>query len=422
MEFQKHQLKNGLRLILAPQEDARAATILVLVEAGSKYETKDKNGISHFLEHMCFKGTAKRPRPVDIATELDQVGAAYNAFTGHESTGYYAKADGNHFDMLLDVISDIYLNPTFDPKEIDTERGVVIEEINMYEDTPMRKVQELFLALMYGDQPAGWPLGGDKQILRTLQREDFVTYRSQHYLANATVVIAAGSLPHDAKERIEKAFAGMPQGEKGAKLPVREEQTKPRVLLQHKESDQTHFVLGVRAFSIFDPRQYVLEVMSAILGGGMSSRLFQKIRGELGAAYYVRSSADFFTDTGIFSSSVGADHNKLELTLRTILEEYARLKQESVSQEELQKAKEYLKGSLVLSMETSDELASFYGGQEILTKSILTPEEIFARIDAVTSEQIQALAATLFEDRNLNLALIGPAKENALFEKILHFA
>ncbi len=421
MSFQKDTLSNGLRVILAPQKDARATTLLVLVEAGSKYEVKELNGISHFLEHMCFKGTTKRPRPIDIAVELDRIGAEYNAFTGHESTGYYAKGDAQHFDLILDVVSDLYLNPVFDPKEIDTERGVVIEEINMYEDTPMRKVQELFLEVVYGDQPAGWPLGGQKEIIRAIQKEDFLKYRGEHYLANATVVIAAGALPEDAKEKIETAFSGMPQGLKSGKLAVVEEQEKPAVAIQYKDSDQTHFVLGVRSFHVFDKRKYPLEVLGAILGGGMSSRLFQKVRGELGAAYYVRSGADFFTDSGIFASSAGVDHTKLDLTITSILGEYARLKNERVSEDELQKAKDYLKGGLVLSMETSDELASFYGGQEIVTRTTLTPEEVFAKVDAVTSEDVQNVARDIFKDGLLNLALIGPIKERERFEEILRF-
>ncbi|MBI5421339.1 MAG: insulinase family protein [Parcubacteria group bacterium] len=421
MNYQKHISPNGLRIVLAPQKDARAMTLLVLVEAGSKYETKELNGLSHFLEHMCFKGTTKRPRPINIATELDQIGAEYNAFTGHESTGYYAKADARHFDLVLDVISDLYLNPTFDPKEIKTEKGVVIEELNMYEDTPMRKVQELFLEVMYGDQPAGWPLGGKKEIIRAIERNDFIKYREEHYLANATVVIAAGALPENAKERIEVAFSSMPQGIKKDKVMVNDTQEKPALLLKNKDSDQTHFVLGVRAFGIFDDRRYILEVLSAILGGGMSSRLFQKIRGELGAAYYVRSGADFFTDSGMFVTSVGAEHSKLEITLEAILTEYKRLKTELVSKEELQKAKDYLKGGLVLSIETSDELASFYGGQEIMTKIIQDPEEVFLKIDAVTAEEVMSVANDIFKTEHLNLALIGPVKEDQSFEKILKF-
>ncbi|MBI5153119.1 MAG: insulinase family protein [Parcubacteria group bacterium] len=419
--FQKHTLQNGLRVVLAPQKDARAMTLLVLVEAGSKYETKELNGLSHFLEHMCFKGTIKRPHPINIATELDQIGAEYNAFTGHESTGYYAKADARHFDLVLDVISDLYLNPTFETKEIETEKGVVIEEINMYEDTPMRNVQELFLNTVYGDQPAGWPLGGRKEIIRAIKREDFITYRGEHYLSNATVVIAAGALPDDVKERIEASFSSMPQGTKKDKLAVIDTQEKPATFIKYKESDQTHFVLGVRAYHVFDPRRYQLEVLSAILGGGMSSRLFQKIRGDLGAAYYVRSGAEFFSDSGLFVTSVGAEHSKLEITLEAILKEYARLKHEPVSEGELQKAKDHLKGGLVLSIETSDALASFYGGQEIATKTIHDPEEVFRQVDAVTAKDIMDIANDIFKDQHLNLALIGPITEDHSFEKILHF-
>src|SRR3989344_8490171 len=194
MTFKKTILYNGLRIITAPQPDNPAVTILVLVEAGSEYETKDINGLSHFLEHLCFKGTKKRPKAIDITGELDSIGAFYNAFTSQEFTGYFAKAQAKHFDKILDVVSDIYLNSVFDPTEIDKERGVIIEEINMYEDLPMARVHYLFLELLYGDQPAGWNIVGEKEVIQALQREDFLDYRGKHYLAEKTIVVIAGNI------------------------------------------------------------------------------------------------------------------------------------------------------------------------------------------------------------------------------------
>src|SRR3989344_2651721 len=290
MTFKKTVLDNGLRVITAPQPDNPAVTILVLVEAGSEYETKEINGLSHFLEHLCFKGTKKRPKAIDIAGELDGIGAFYNAFTSQEFTGYFAKAQAKHFGKILDVVSDIYLNSVFDPAEIDKERGVIIEEINMYEDLPMARVYYLFLELLYGDQPAGWNIVGEKGIIKTLKRDAFIKYREKHYLAGKTIVIVAGAINEaNAIEKIKNAFTGMAAGAKVKKLKPRESQEKPELLVKYKESDQTHLILGVRGYDVFDKRRFAAEVITDLLGGGMSSRLFQKIREEMGAAYYINA-------------------------------------------------------------------------------------------------------------------------------------
>ncbi len=213
--YKKIVLDNGLRIIIVPKPDSLTTTILILVEAGSKYETKEINGISHFLEHMCFKGTKKRPQPIDIASELDAIGANYNAFTSMEYTGYFAKAQPNHFDITLDVVSDIYMNQIFNHQEIDKERGVIIEEINMYEDLPMRRVQELFTTLLYGDQPAGWDIAGRKEVIKKITRDDFINYHNKHYLAKSSLVVVAGKFnENEVAEKIKLAFSSIKAGEK----------------------------------------------------------------------------------------------------------------------------------------------------------------------------------------------------------------
>jgi len=308
-------------------------TVLVLVETGSKYETKELNGISHFLEHMCFKGTKKRPKAIDISSELDGIGASYNAFTGFEYTGYYAKADKRHFDKILDVVSDIYLNQIFDPDEIKKESGVVVEEINMHEDLPMGRVQEIFTTLLYGDQPAGWDIGGRKEVIKKITREDFVKYRSEHYLASATTVVVAGGISGgEALKKIKNAFADISTGEKKGKLEVKESQKSPQVLVKHKESDQTHFVLGVRAYNLFDERRYATDVLANILGGVMSSRLWRVVREEMGAAYYVRADNDELTDHGYLEASAGVHNQKLIPVIEAILKEFTKLKDEEVGE------------------------------------------------------------------------------------------
>lgn len=410
--IKKFTLPNGLRLLFIPQASSLATTVLVLVQAGSKYETKEINGLSHFLEHMCFKGTTKRPSQLTIASELDGLGAEYNAFTSREYTGYFAKAENKKFDNILDIVSDMYLNPVFDPKEIDKERGPIIEEINMYEDLPMRRVQELFLELVYGDTPAGWSVAGTKENIRKLTRDDFLKYRRLHYVANATVVaIAGGASGAEIREKIEAAFSPMKGGEKSPKLSVTETQTKPMSLVTFKESDQTHLILGFRAFPLSDKRRFALEVLADILGGGMSSRLFQRIRTELSAAYYVNASADLYTDHGLIMMSAGVDHGKIEAVIKAALHEFSEFKEKAVVDEELKRAKEHLTGHLFLSLESSDELAGFYGGQEILGLPILAPEKVAGEIQKVTAEDIKNVASDIFRETQLNLAIIGPFKD-----------
>lgn len=420
--FKKLTLNNGVRVILASQPSSLATTVLTLVEAGSKYETKDINGLSHFLEHMYFKGTTKRPKAINIAGELDQMGAEYNAFTSQEWTGYFAKVQAKDAERALDIISDIYLNSIFDAAEIEKEKGVIIEELNMYEDTPMRKVHDLFMEVLYGDQPAGWDVGGRKEVIQKLTKDDFLKYRSGHYVGKATLVVVSGAI--DEKKllpKIEKYFQNISVGDKIGKIKTVEKQDAPQVLVKFKESDQTHIVLGCRAFDIFDDRRFALEVLGDILGGGMSSRLFQRVREEMGAAYYVRAGADLLSDHGYFAVSAGVDHKKLKDVIKAILDEFSKISNNSISDDELQRAKDHLIGSLILNLETSDELAMFYGGQEILKRSAMTPEEILAKINSVTAKDVIAVAQDIFQNNKLNLALIGPYKNAEEFKEILTF-
>ncbi|MDD4762124.1 MAG: pitrilysin family protein, partial [Candidatus Pacebacteria bacterium] len=329
--YKRIVLDNGMRIILAPKEESQAVTVLVLVEAGSKYETKEINGLSHFLEHMCFKGTEKRQKAIDISEELDAIGSEYNAFTGQEYTGYYAKVEKKHAGKVLEVMADIYLNSTFPEKEIEKERGVIIEEINMYEDLPMRRVGELFTTLLYGDQPAGWDIAGRKEVIKVLKRDDFINYRKKHYVAKGTAVIISGNFnEEEIILKVKENFSSISLDEKGTKEKTSEEQRESRVMVYNKKSDQTHLIIGVRAFSVFDERRKALSVISEILGGGMSSRLFQKVRDDLGAAYYVKAEADLFTDHGYFGVAAGIDNKRIKEVTEAILGEFKRLKEEEV--------------------------------------------------------------------------------------------
>ncbi|MDZ7344723.1 MAG: insulinase family protein [candidate division KSB1 bacterium] len=413
-------MDNGLRLVLVPAKENVAAAVLILVEAGSEYETFEQNGISHFLEHLVFKGTARRPRPGMVAAELDALGAEYNAFTAQEYTGYWAKAQSHKLGEVLDLLSDLYLHPIFDAAEIEKERGVIIEEINMYEDLPMRRVEQIFVSLLYGNQPAGWDIAGRKEIIRRLKREDILTYRQKHYLPQATTVVIAGNFSEKwAIKEVRRIFGTLARGKKAARFVTQEKQGRPQVMIKFKKSDQSHIVLGTRAWNIFDPRRYVLQVLAEILGGGMSSRLFIRVREEMGAAYYIRAGADLFLDHGYFSVSAGIDHSKLALAIGAILDELRRIKEKAVEARELKKAKDHLIGGLMLNLETADELASFYGSQEILTRRLIPPAEIVKRLNRVTAAEVKAAARAIFKDRILNLAIIGPYRRPERFRRLL---
>jgi predicted Zn-dependent peptidase len=422
MHFKKTIFKNGLRLITVPMQDNPTATVLVLVEAGSKYETKKINGLSHFLEHMCFKGPIKRPKAIDISKELDALGSQYNAFTAQEYTGYYAKSDAKHFKQIFDVVTDIYLNSTFPETEMQKEKGVIIEEINMYEDMPNRHVQDLIMELLYGDQPAGWNIAGVKKNILNMKRDDFIKYKKAHYLPEATTIVVAGKVSEkEIMQEVKKVFGKISRGKKSPKLKVKERQTKPEVLVSFKKTDQTHFVLGVRSLNLFDKKNAVLSVLAGVLGGGMSSRLFQKLREEMGVGYYVRAYNDAYTDHGVFQVSAGVDNKRIEEVLKAVLIECKKLKTEKISPEELNKVKEFLIGNMKLSLESTDDVAGFYGLQELLKHKVEKAEEKANEIRKVTGNQVQSLANQIFKNNKLNLALIGPLKDKAKFLKILKF-
>ena len=418
--YKKTTLPNGLRVITVPMADTKTVTVLVLVATGSKYETKKINGISHFLEHMTFKGTKKRGTPLAIVEPLDRIGSQYNAFTGQEYTGYYAKANSRHLDLLLDIVSDITLNPKFKQEEINKERGVIIEEINMYEDNPAKKIGDIWTDLLYGDQPAGWDTAGKKEIIAKLMRGDFVKYHNDHYVASKTVAVVSGNIEHDnIVHKIKKLFKSISNAKGKDKIPAKESQKNPEIKVFYKKTDQTHIALGVRSYNIFDKRRYAADVLATILGGGMSSRLFQLLRDKMGAAYYVRTFSDESTDTGNLATWAGIDNRRTEEIIKAILEEYRKIKNIKVSAAELTKAKEHLEGSLILGIETSDELASFYGFQEILKREILKPEEVIKKIRAVAIGDVLAVAQDIFKSEKLNLAIIGPYKNKEQFENLL---
>ena len=411
-----------MRLVVIPMESTKTVTVLVMTGTGSKYETKEINGISHFLEHMMFKGTEKRSDKLDIARELDGIGAEYNAFTGKEYTGYYAKASVKKVDTVMDVIFDIFLNSKLDSKEIDTERGVIIEELNMYRDMPQRYVSDLFEKLLYGDQPAGWDIGGEKETILKLKRDEFVDYFNTHYIAPRTIVAVAGNVdPEAIKEKVERHFKNIRKGEIFDKPAVVERQDKSEVLLHNKKTDQTHFILGVRAYDKFNEKKYPLGILSVVLGGGMSSRLFSEVRDKRGLAYYIGASGESYTDSGFFSVKAGVNNQKTKEAIEVVVEELRKAKKEGITSQELQRAKDQIEGSMALGLEHSDAVAEIYAESLIFHNKILTPEEELDKMKKVTLGQILEVASDIFNDNKLNLALIGPFEKEEEFERLLEF-
>lgn len=423
MTCQKKTLSSGLKIILSSLKSTKTVTVLVLVGTGSKYEKKTLNGVSHFLEHLFFKGTTRRPTTQSIAEELDKVGGLYNAFTGKEVTGYWVKVDSRHLTLALDVVSDMLLNSTFAPQGIEREKGVIIEEVNMYRDTPMEYVAEVFEDLLYGDQPAGWPILGVKTNIKKMTRDDIISYKDKQYAANNTVVCVAGDIPRTGTAKlIQKYFEKLHPATYDKKAGVKEYQTAAQLKMVYKKTDQTHFVLGVRAFGIKHPSKYALKLLAIILGGNMSSRLFIKIRASQALAYYIRTAAELYTDSGYLATSAGVKNDQVLKATQSILSEYRKIKAKGPSKKELNKAKEYLKGKAQIALESSNAVASFWAEQEILREKTETLEQIFKKIDKVTVRDVQFVAQNIFQDEKLNMALIGPTRNKGHILKCLRLS
>ena len=422
MNYKKTTLKNGLRVVTIPMKGTETATVMITVGAGSRYENETEAGISHFIEHMMFKGTKKRPVPRKIYEELDAIGGLFNAFTGKSRTAYYAKADAKHIDAVLDVISDMYLNSLMKSVEINRERGTILQELNMYEDMPMRNIEDIFENLLYGKQKLGRPIIGYKKTIQNVKRKDFLDYIDKFYTANNTVVCVAGKINEkEVVNSVAKYFAKMKKKSAPEFERVKEKQTAPKVKIKNKKTDQTHLVLGVRAYDMMHKDKYVLELLANILGGNMSSRLFIEIRERQGLAYSVHTGVENYHDAGYLATSAGVEHKNLAKAVETILHEFKKISARKISKKELQKAKDYLKGKMVMGLEASDAVAGFFVGQEILKNKIEAPQEIFEKIDKVTVDDILRVSKDIFVPEKLNLAIIGPHKDKKKIRKFLNF-
>ncbi len=412
MKVHRQKLKNGLRLITVPQRGTQAAVLSVFVGAGSGDESKEAAGVSHFLEHLIFKGTEKRPTPLAVAETIDSLGGVMNAFTGREYTGYFAKVNARHFDIALDWLSDIYLNAILKQPDVQREKKVILEELNMYLDLPMQYVDELWYQLLYGGHPLGQNIIGTRSSLKRMNRHQLIKHRKEYYRSKNTVVVLAGKVRPSSQltKKINQAFARIGSGHKKNPPSLRENQDKPGLMIQFKKTDQTHFCLGVRGGSLRHPDRFAQTILATILGGNMSSRLFSLIREQNALAYYIRTYSENLKEAGFLVTQAGVDNRRVDQAIKIILDEYGRVKKELVPREELKKAKEHLKGVLWLSLERSESLADYYAHFEILGLKPVSPAEVCRRIDRVTAHDLKKLANDIFCNDNLNLALIGPCR------------
>ena len=416
--FERHSLSNGLRVLTAPMPQAQSVSCFVMLAAGSRYETPETNGIAHFSEHMFFKGTEARPTARDIAGEIDAIGGEFNAFTGKEYTGYYVRCAAETRDTALDVLVDMLRRSKFDPDEIEREKGVIVEEMNMYFDTPRDFIGGVYESLLYGDQPLGWDIIGRKETVRNATRETFLEYVDTWYRPERMVVGVGGRIGDGLDAKLEELLGDLEARETGAAAGVRLPENGSRVRVHTKASDQAHLVLGVRSRPITDPDRYVLQLLSTVLGGGMSSRLFTEVRERRGLAYYVFGTNHAYTDAGSLYAQSGVDINRIDDAVTTIVEQFRLLASEPVPADELEKARNFAKGRFVLQLESPHGTIMFGLRREVLEGKAEEPTAVLAALDAVTAEDLQRVAGEILAD-GFRLAVIGPFDDAERFEKLV---
>lgn len=432
--FKQKRLKSGLTLITAPIKRTMAAAVLVMVGTGSKYEDKRLNGMSHFLEHLFFKGTKRRPTPLALASEMDSTGGDFNAFTTKECTGYWLKVDAAKIVRALDLVSDMLINSKFEAAELEREKGVIIEEINMYKDNPMIYIEDVFEKLLYGETPAGRATQGEKQTVAGFKRRDFIEYFSSQYQPRNSLVVLAGKINSSAAQLAEKYFAGFAQKHDWRdfkeKPAVKVGQKAPAVAIEFKKTDQAHLSLGVHAPLYGSKEEIALKLLAIALGGSMSARLFMELRERRGLAYYVRTQYEPYTDSGYLTTQAGVPLERTEESIRVILGEYKKIADKTIAAKELKRVKDYLIGKLRLRLESSDDLAGWYARQAVLKLTqerqglksrakIYTPEEFIRKIGSATAEEIARAARRIFSPEKFNLAVIGPFRDKNNFNRLL---
>jgi predicted Zn-dependent peptidase len=413
------RLGNGVRVITADMPQVSSVACFVMLAAGSRYETPDAKGIAHFSEHMFFKGTERRPTARTISAEVDAIGGEFNAFTSKEITGYYVKCASETRDVALDVLVDMLLNSRFDADEIQKEKGVILEEMNVYLDTPARYVGSVYDRLLYGDQPLGWDILGTRETIEAATRDTFMAYLGAWYKPERIVVGVAGRIGDGLHDRLEELLGGIESASTGTPAPVDPSANGASVLLHTKQSEQAHLHVGVRGFPLGHPDRYALQVLAVVLGGGMSSRLFTEVRERRGLAYYVHAANDSYTDAGSMYTAAGVDVGRVDDAVRTIVAELRKLADEPPPAEELEKARGYSKGRFVLRLESPQGLIQFALRRELLEREIEEPDHVLRHLDEVTAEDVQRVARELFQDKRFYLAAVGPFDDPARFEALL---
>jgi predicted Zn-dependent peptidase len=417
--FDLQRLDNGLRVLSADMPQVQSVTCMIMLAAGSRYETAETNGIAHFAEHMFFKGTERRPTAREIGMEVDSLGGEFNAFTSKEYTGYYVKCAADYRDRALDVLVDMLRNSKFDPEEIEREKGVIVEEMNMYYDTPRDFIGGVYDGLLYGDQPLGWDIIGKKETVRAATRDTFLDYTGRWYKPERMVVGVAGRLDGDWFDTIERLLGDIDAADTGAPPATSENGNGSQVVIHRKDSDQAHLCLGVRSYPLVHPDRWAIQLLATVLGTGMSSRLFTEVRERRGLAYYVYAHNQGYTDAGSLYSQAGVDIARSEEAVETIVREFRRIADEPVPAEELEKARALAKGRFVLRLENPQGMIVYGLAREVLGDPALEPQEVLAGLDAVTVEDVQRVAQDVIGSNGLNLALIGPFDDEAPFQKLL---
>ena len=416
--YQKSTLDNGLRVITSTMPHICSVSIGIFIGIGSRYETETEAGVSHFIEHLLFKGTTKRPTARIISEAIEGVGGVLNGGTGKELAVYWCKVAQPHLTLALDVLVDMLLHSKFKPEEIERERQVIIEEINMNKDSPSQQVDMLIDELLWPGHPLGRDIAGSRESVAAISREAILNYQSQ-YQPESTVVSIAGNVQHEEVVAIVNQALGnwASRRQHPAYSPYQEKLAR-RLQIENRDTEQVHLCLALPGLSLFHPQRFILDLLNVILGEGMSSRLFVEIRDNLGLAYSIHSYVDHFLDSGSLSIHAGVETKNLETAITAILEQLSLLK-EPIPATELSKAKELSKGRLLLQMEDSRHVAGWLGGQEVLTERILTPDEVISIIDAITAEELKQVAQEIMVGDKLRLAVVGPVANDVPLEKLL---
>ncbi len=417
--FQKVLLDNGLRLVTCEMPHTRSVSVAVFIGCGSCYETDSDAGISHFIEHLCFKGTGKRPNAKDISEAIESVGGIINGGTDKELTVYWCKVASRHLPLALDVLTDMVRNSKFDPMDIDRERQVIVEEINMSLDSPVQRVDMLMDELLWPGLPLGRDIAGKRDIVSSFKRQQIVDYFNSHYSPNNIVISIAGDINQaQVQAAIETELAGWDTVDKPARYPSVHEQFSYGSSFERKDNEQVQLCMGIHGVSLFDPDRFLVDLLNSVLGEGMSSRLFIEMREQRGLAYEINSCAEHYKDSGAIIIRAGIDQERVEEALTAILDQLTLIKSD-ITERELNRVKEMNKGRLQLALEDTRSVANWLGIQEVLLENILTLEEVISLIDAVTLNDLKRVANKLIINNRLNLAMVGPIKNEEKIRSIL---